>query len=116
MFLTKDKKLDELLEAVHNKAVETTLKMLPDIIVGLVIKTKGINETLKAFKEANPELEGREKELADVIQAIEMENGALSLSEVLEKVPLKMKDMTIKIPEEQPHNIADVERTANGFI
>ena len=123
MFITEEefakfdyKTVDMILERLHNKTIEDTLKLLPDIIIGLIVKTKGINQTLEAFKTANPALAGREQELIQVMQDIELTNGALSLDEILKIVPAHMKNLQLDVPINQPHNIDEVERTANGFI
>lgn len=108
--------INKALEVIHNKAIEDTLRYMPDIIIGLIVKTKGISQAMNAFKDANPDLAGREKEMMEVIQTIELENGALTLDEILQKVPSKLKDISLPIPDKQPHTIEEVERTANGFI
>ena len=108
--------LNVAFERCHNKAVEATLKLLPEVIIGLIVKTKGIHRTFEDFKEKYPGFAGKEAELAKVIQDIETEDGALSLQEILVKVPERMKQFSIDIPEEQPHTIEEVERTANGLL
>ena len=108
--------LDAVLERVHNKAIEATLKLLPEVIIGLIVKTKGVQRTFEDFKEKYPEFAGKEDELAKIIQDIETEDGSLDLREILTKVPDRMKRFSITIPEEQPHTIEEVERTANGLL
>ena len=108
--------LDAVLERVHNKAIEDTLKLLPEVIIGLIVKTKGVQRTFEDFKEKYPAFVGKEAELAKVIQDIETEDGALDLKEILQKVPERMKQFSIEIPEEQPHSIEEVERLANGLL
>jgi hypothetical protein len=108
--------LDMLLERTHNKAIEATLKLLPEVIVGLIVRTKGVQKTFDNFKEQFPMFVGKEKELAQVIQDIELEDGSLDMQEVLKKVPERMKQFTIDVPEEQPHTVEEVERLANGFL
>lgn len=108
--------LDAVLERVHNKAIEATLKLLPEVIIGLIVKTKGVQRTFEDFKEKYPEFAGKEDELAKIIQDIETEDGSLDLQEILTKVPGRMKRFSITIPEEQPHTIEEVERTANGLL
>lgn len=108
--------LDAVLERVHNKAVEATLKLLPEVIIGLIVKTKGVQRTFEDFKEKYPDFVGKEAELAKIIQDIETEDGSLDLKEILTKVPERMKRFSITIPEEQPHTIEEVERTANGLL
>lgn len=105
-----------VLERTHNKAIEETLKLLPDIIIGLIVKTKGVQKTYEGFKEKYPGFVGKEEELAKVIQDIETEDGSLSLQEILQKVPDRMKQFSIEIPQEQPHTVEEVERTANGLL
>ena len=123
MYITKDEfdnlsweVLNGVLERIHNHAIEETLKHLPEIIIGLVVKTKGINQTMEAFKLAHPALSGRENELMEIIQELELSNGALSLEDILKEVPKRMESLFVEIPTEQPHTIEEVERTANGFI
>ena len=108
--------LNVVLERVHNKAIEDTLKLLPEIIIGLIVKTSGVQRTFADFKEKYPSFVGREAELAQIIQDIELEDGSLELKDILQKVPERMKHLSIEIPKEQPHTIEEVERTANGFI
>jgi hypothetical protein len=109
-------KLNKICESVRNSAIEGTLKLLPDVIMGLVIKTKGIASAVEMFKDAHPELAKRQDELIQVMQDLELEDGTLSIKEIFEKVPLKMKEIFTEIPEEQPHTIDEAERCANGFI
>ena len=123
MFITEEEfaKLDyatmsAVLERVHNKAIENTLKLLPEIIIGLIVKTKGIQRTFEDFKEKYPGFVGKEAELAKVIQDIETEDGSLDLQDILKKVPERMKQFSIEIPEEQPHTVEEVERLANGLL
>lgn len=108
--------LDAVLERVHNKAIEDTLKLLPEVIIGLIVKTKGVQRTFEDFKDKYPDFVGKEAELAKIIQDIETEDGSLDLKEILTKVPERMKRFSITIPEEQPHTIEEVERTANGLL
>jgi len=108
--------LDALLERVHNKTIEATLKLLPEVIIGLIIKTKGLENTFAKFKEDYPELADRKDEVMQVIQDIEMEDGSLDLKEILVKVPERIKALHTPIPESQPHTVKEVERTANGFL
>lgn len=108
--------MQSVLERTHNKAIEETLKLLPDIIIGLIVKTEGVQRTFKDFKDKYPGFAGKEEELAKIIQDIETEDGSLSLTEILQKVPDRMKQFHISIPEEQPHTVEEVERTANGLL
>ena len=121
MFITKEEfgtmeGLNNALERVYHKAIEETLKVLPEVILGLIVKTKAIQKSYAEFKDKHPEYSGREKELAEVIQSLEFEHGALNLDQLLEKVPGKMKDISIEIPKDQATSTADVERISNGFI
>ena len=123
MFVTEEqfkdldyKKLDELLENVYNKAIEATLKLMPEVIVGLVVKTKGIQSTYSMFTEKFPQLADKKQEIMQILQDLELEDGSRSLEELLALVPERIKDLNIEIPTEQPHTIEEVERTANGFI
>lgn len=123
MFITEEEfanlnhaTVEAVLERVHNKAIEATLRLLPEVILGLIVKTKGIQQTFADFKDKYPELSGREQDLMQVIQDIELEDGSLNLQEILVKVPERVKNLKVDIPAEQPHTIEEVERTANGFL
>lgn len=109
-------KLNEILERTKSKAIEETLCFLPDVIIGLIVKTKGIHQTYETFKEKYPELKGREAELMQVVEQLELEDGSRNLAEILQMVPGKIKDIQTEIPKDQPNNLGDLERTCNGFI
>lgn len=108
--------MQAVLERTHNKAIEETLKLLPEIIIGLIVKTKGVQKTFEDFKEKYPAFVGKEAELAKIIQDIETEDGSLDLKEILTRVPDRMKQFHIEIPSDQPHTIEELERTANGLL
>jgi len=110
--------INEILERVYNKAIEDTLKYLPEIITSLIVKTKGIETIFKKFEELNPELANKKQEIMQMVMEIEGENGALSLEEILEKVPERIKAIMREpeIPKDQPHTVEEVERISNGFI
>lgn len=108
--------LDKVLERVHNKAVENTLKLIPDVIIGLIIKTKGIKTMFDDFKDRYPELADKQDILMEIIQEVELEDGSLDMQEILAKVPQRMRDRGVEIPADQPHTIEEVEKTAHGFL
>lgn len=108
--------LENALERVHNKAIEDTLRLLPDIIVGLIVRTQGTQSTYAKFKQDHPEFAGRENELRIAIEQIELEDGTLTLDEVLLEVPTKMAKMAMPIPTVQNQTPGDVAKTINGFI
>lgn len=121
MYITKEEfeklsyeTLDNVLARLHNKTIEDTLRLLPDIIIGLTVKTKGISDGYKAFMDLHPEFKGKEEEMMKVIETIELEDGTQDLSEILKKVPAAMGK--IEIPKDQPSTLADLERTCNGFL
>jgi hypothetical protein len=105
-----------IMERLYNKTIEDTLRILPDVIIGLIVKTKGIQNTFADFKEKYPEIADKEGELIALIQEIELEDGSLSMPEILAKIPERVKAMTTEIPKTQPHTIEEAERTANGFL
>lgn len=108
--------LNKALERLHNKTVEDTLRLLPDIIVGLSMKSRGVQAAFDKFKTEHPEFAGMEKELALAIETIELSNGALTIEEILEKVPEQLKFAKIEIPKDQCANAEEIERSANGYI
>jgi len=110
------KTLHDALERVHNKAIEATLKLMPEVIIGLIIKSHGMKQIFESFKDKHPELAGKEEEIIEIIQEIELEDGSLDLSYILQKVPEKIAQRNLPIPESQPHTIEEAGRTANGFI
>ena len=121
MYITEDEfktldhtKLNDVLERLHNKTIEDTLKLLPEIIVGLVVRTKGIKDAYKDFMDKHKEFEGRDAELAKVVQELELEDGSRSLGEILQMVPARMQ--VFDIPKDQPQTPRELERTANGFL
>lgn len=107
--------LDVALERVFNKAVETTLKLMPDIIVGLTVKTKGIQTLFADFKDRYPELAGREAEILEAVQDIELKDGSKDLSEILIEVAQRMSSQPA-VPKEQPQTVDEVERLINGIV
>jgi PHP family Zn ribbon phosphoesterase len=107
--------LDRALERVYNKAIETTLKMMPDVIVGLTIKTKGIQTIFEDFKEKYPDLVGREAEILDAVQSIELEDGSKDLSEILIEAAQRLSSQPT-VPKEQPQTVDEVERLINGIL
>lgn len=123
MFITEEEyakldyaKFSEVLERLHNKAIEDTLKLLPDIIIGLIVKTKGMRDIYARFKEAHPDFKGSDKEMLEAIEAIELSDGSLTLPEILEKVPAYMRDISLSVPTGQPKTVEETERITNGFI
>jgi hypothetical protein len=108
--------LNNALERVYNKAIEDTLKLMPEIIMGLIVKNKSIQTAYGDFKAKHPDLAKREDEIALVVEQIEFEDGSLTLQEILDKVPARMTAIQIEIPEEQPTTKEDIGRTINGFI
>lgn len=121
MYITKEEfdqlsyeTLENVLARLHNKTVEDTLRLLPDIVIGLTVKTKGISDGYKAFMDLHPEFKGKEEEMMKVIEAIELEDGTQDLADILKKVPAAMSK--IEIPKDQPSTLADLERTCNGFL
>jgi hypothetical protein len=50
------------------------------------------------------------------IQDMELEDGTLTIEEILAKVPERMAVLGTPIPADQPHTIEEVERLANGYI
>ena len=123
MFITEEeyKDLDHktcnmVLERVFNKAIESTLKLLPEVVIGLTVKTKGIQTVFERFKETHPELAGREEDIIKIIEEIELQDGSQDLGEILTVVAAKMQDANVKVPEEQPHTVDEVERLINGFV
>lgn len=107
--------VDRVLERVYNKAIETTLKMMPDVIVGLTIKTKGIQTIFENFKEKYPDLVGMEAEILDAVQSIELEDGSKDLSEILIEAAQRLRSQPT-VPKEQPQTVDEVERLINGII
>jgi hypothetical protein len=121
MFITEEEfgtcqGLNNALERLQNKTIEATLKLLPDIIMGLMVRTQGTEEAYAKFKQDHPEYAGKEKELRLAIEQIELDNGALDLIEVLERVPDMMAKIAMPIPSEQVSTPAEVASTLNGFI
>lgn len=123
MFITEEeftnldyKTLDMILERVHNKSVEATLKLLPDIIVGLTVKTQGIQTIFKDFKEKFPDLAGREPEIIEAVQNLEIADGSKDLSQLLLEAAKSLQAPQIDVPREQPQNIDEVERLINGIF
>lgn len=121
MFITEEEYkskegLNSALERVYNKAIEDTLKLLPDIIMGLVVKNKSIQHLYSEFKTKYPEFADRENEIALVVEQIEIEDGSLALDEILAKVPERMKVFETCVPEVQPETAEEIGRTINGFI
>lgn len=121
MYITKEEfdnlsfeTMQTVLERLHNKTIEDTLRLMPDIIIGLTVKTKGISDSYKAFMELHPDLKGKEEELMKVIESIELEDGSQDLAEILKQVPVRMGK--VDIPKEQPKDLASLERTCNGFL
>jgi len=123
MFITENefktldyKTCNTVLERVFNKAVESTLKLLPEVVIGLTVKTKGIQTVFEHFKETHPELAGKEEEIIKIIEEIELQDGSRDLGEILTIVAEKMQDTKIEVPSEQPHTVDEVERLINGFV
>ena len=108
--------VNKVLERLHNKTIEDTLKLLPDVIIGLVIKSKGVHQAFEKFKEDHPEFKGKEKELAEIVQDIELSNGALTIDEILKKVPETYQKTKLAVSQEQPKTAEELERTCNGFL
>jgi hypothetical protein len=108
--------VDGILERVHNRAVESTLKLLPEVIIGLIIKTKGVQNMFETFKEKYPQLADKQNDLMEIIQDIESEDGSLDMKEILAKVPERLRERGLEIPEDQPHTIEEVEKTAHGLL
>jgi len=108
--------VDGILERVHNRAVESTLKLLPEVIIGLIIKTKGVQNMFETFKEKYPQLADKQNDLMEIIQDIESEDGSLDMKEILAKVPDRLRERGLEIPEDQPHTIEEVEKTAHGLL
>lgn len=121
MFITEEEfktteGVNKALERLMNRTIEATLKFMPEIVAGLALKDQMIKSSLSKFKQEFPEFKGREAELAQLIQDIELQNGALSLDEILARVPDKFKDLSLEIPPNQPQTIEELETSCNGII
>jgi len=52
--------LNSVLERTYNRAIEDTLCLLPEVILSLIVKTKGTQQTLETFiKSIRPSKVGR---------------------------------------------------------
>jgi hypothetical protein len=107
--------LNSVLERAYNKAIEDTLCLLPEVILSLVVKTKGTQQTLEDFYKKYPALKGKESELSLAVQAAEFANPNGELSVILEGAA-KILESAKDIPVDQPSTKEEAERTANGFL
>ncbi len=107
--------LNSVLERTYNKAIEDTLCLLPEVVLSLIVKTKGTQQTLDDFYKKYPAFKGRESELSLAVQAVEFANPTGELSAILEDAA-KVLESAKDIPVDQPSTREEAERTANGFL
>ena len=107
---------NEYMEAFRFKVIEDTLCKLPEVMIALQVKTQGINKIYSDFFTKHPNLADKKLQVAELVQAIEMEDGSQTLEAILLQVPSRLAkvDQLTQIP-----SITDIKQTkeiTNGFI
>ena len=123
MYITEDefarldcKTLNIVLERLQAKTSEAVLLMLPEVIIGLNTKTKGIQNMMADFMKKHPEFAGKEADIVLVVEALEAEDGSRNLSQILDLVPERMKKLNLSVETPIANDRSTIERTSNGFL
>lgn len=116
VFCLHDKaEFNNFLEAYKAKIIEETLCLLPQIMISLSVKTKGLEKLYGDFFQAHPELEAKKDQVANVVMALELEDGSRNLEEILSKVPAKIAEIE-NLQGIKPIDIDKAREAGNGCI
>lgn len=90
-------KLNEILNRVYDKAVEDTLRSIPQVVGSLSKHAVKLNELSKDFYKTNPDLTDHKELVGKTISKIESENPGLAYEEVLKKVLPEVRNSVSKL-------------------
>lgn len=79
-----ERPINEVLSRLYNKAVEDTLRKLPEVISRMLANTAAIQSMTKAFFEKNKDFEAHKPTVAAVVQEVESANPGLNYDKILE--------------------------------
>lgn len=77
--------INEGLSRLYNKAVEDTIRRLPEVISRMLANTAAIQSMTKEFFAKNKDFEAHKPTVAAVVQEVESANPGLSYDKILEK-------------------------------
>ena len=95
MFLTKDEfdkiisgnheVFNEVLSRIHNSAVETAMKMTPELTASLIKNSLAIHRIKEKFYDNNPEFFKHKDLVQNVVQDVEAKNPGADYQDILAK-------------------------------
>jgi len=98
--------VNEILSRLYFKAIESTLRSLPELISRLTEQTATLNALTVKFFEANPEFKNYKELVSATVSEIEEQNPGLSYSDILAKsaISIKTKIEVIKSANQSSFN------------
>jgi len=83
--------VNEILSRLYFKAIESTLRSLPELISRLTEQTATLNALTVKFFETNPEFKNYKELVSATVSEIEEQNPGLSYSDILAKSAISIK-------------------------
>jgi hypothetical protein len=101
--------INEILSSVHNAAVETAIRKLPEIVIKMVATTTAIKAMSSDFYEKNKDFAEHKDIVHSVVQDIESKNPDLDYGEILKQAEpiIKEKIKGLKFGKDLPCDLPD---------
>jgi len=98
--------VNEILSRLYFKAIESTLRSLPELISRLTEQAATLNTLTVKFFETNPEFKNYKELVSATVSEVEEQNPGLSYSDILAKsaISIKTKIEVIKSANQSSFN------------
>src|SRR3990167_4983194 len=104
--------LNEILSRVHNSAVESVIKQIPEVISRLMVSTQAHKKMISDFYQHNKEFESHKEIVSKVVQDIECDNpeknyeDILKLAEPIIKQKIAGESLSKGLPLDKPEKVS----------